>query len=190
MLIGYARVSTTDQDTEAQTNALAAAGCEKIYREHKSGGKLDRPELQRLLNHLRPGDTVIVWKLDRLTRSLRDMLTILDRINQEKAHFRSLTESIQTDTAAGAMLMQILASFAEFERTMIRERTIAGLIVARKNGRKCGRPRALTDEQESEIFRLTETRQRTATECARLFRVSPSIVSRVLSKARAKAISK
>jgi DNA invertase Pin-like site-specific DNA recombinase len=100
MLIGYARVSTTEQDTAVQTAALKSAGCEKIFREKASGGRWERPELQRLLDHLRAGDILVVWKLDRLSRSLRDVLTIMERLGEAKIGFRSLTEAIDTTTAA------------------------------------------------------------------------------------------
>ena len=105
MLIGYARVSTGDQDTAAQVAALKSAGCERIYRAKASGGRWDRPELHRLLDHLRKGDLLVVWKLDRLSRSLRDVLTIMERLAEAKSGFRSLTEVIDTTTPAGRMMM-------------------------------------------------------------------------------------
>jgi Resolvase, N terminal domain/Tn3 transposase DDE domain len=135
MLIGYARVSTNEQDTTAQASALKAAGCERIFREKATGGRWNRPELQRLLDHLRKGDVLVVWKLDRLSRSLRDVLTIMERIQEAKAGFRSLTEAIDTTTPAGRMMMQMIGSFAEFERAMLRERTRVGLESARGEGR-------------------------------------------------------
>src|SRR6202171_5657367 len=122
MQIGYARVSTGDQETAVQVAALKKAGCERIYREKASGGRWDRPELQRLLNHLRAGDVLVVWKLDRLSRSLRDVLTMMERLGEAKVGFRSLTEAIDTTTAAGRMMMQMVGAFAEFERAMLRER--------------------------------------------------------------------
>jgi len=127
MLIGYARVSTDDQDTTAQVMALKAAECERIYREKASGGRWDRPELHRLLDQLRKGDVLVVWKLDRLSRSLRDVLTLMERLGDAGAGFRSLTEAIDTTTPAGRMMMQMVGAFAEFERAMLRERTKAGL---------------------------------------------------------------
>src|ERR1700683_2981314 len=139
MLIGYARVSTNDQETATQVAALKAAGCERIYREKASGGRWDRPELHRLLDQLREDDVVVVWKLDRLSRSLRDVLTLMERIQERKAGFRSLTEAIDTTTPAGRMMMQMVGAFAEFERAMLKERTQAGLVAARKEGRIGGR---------------------------------------------------
>src|SRR6202140_1945245 len=140
MLIGYARVSTNDQETATQVAALKAAGFERIYREKASGGRWDRPELHKILDQLRKGDVLVVWKLDRLSRSLRDVLIIMERLGEAKAGFRSLTEAIDTTTPAGRMMMQMVGAFAEFERAMLRERTKAGLDAARQNGRIGGGP--------------------------------------------------
>ena len=152
MLIGYARVSTTDQDASAQVQALEAAGCQIIFTEQASGGRWDRPELQRLFSQLRRGNTLVVWKLDRLSRSLRDLLTIMERVEKAGAGFRSLTEAIDTTTPAGRMTMQLVATFAEFERAILKERTQAGLKAAREAGRIGGRRRKLKPEQEQEII--------------------------------------
>ncbi len=139
MLIGYARVSTDDQDTDAQTASLRKAGCERVFTEKASGGRWDRPELAKALEQLRAGDVLVVWKLDRLSRSLKDLLTIIERIDAVQAGFRSLTEAVDTTTPAGRMMMQMVGAFAEFERAMIRERTRAGLDAARQKGRIGGR---------------------------------------------------
>src|SRR6201984_3574110 len=162
MLIGYARVSTDDQDTAAQVAALKAAGCERIYREKASGGRWHRPELHQLLDQLRKGDVLVVWKLDRLSRSLRDVLTIMERLAEAKAGFRSLTEAIDTTTPAGRMMMQMVGAFAEFERAMLRERTRAGLDAARREGRVGGRKPKLNDQQRSEIARMVIKGDKTA----------------------------
>jgi DNA invertase Pin-like site-specific DNA recombinase len=128
MLIGYARVSRADeQDTALQKRTLKEAGVERIFEEKASGGRWDRPQLQKMLEQLRRGDVVVVWKLDRLSRSLKDLLHVMERLDQAKAGFRSLTELVDTTTSAGRMLMQMVGRFAEFERSMIRERTRAGL---------------------------------------------------------------
>jgi len=127
MLMGYARVSTRDQDTEAQIAALEKSGCELIFKEKASGARWERPELHRLLGQLRKGDMLVVWKLDRLSRSLKDLLTLMEKIGLAGAGFRSLTEAIDTTSAGGRMMMQIVGSFAEFERAMLRERTRSGL---------------------------------------------------------------
>src|SRR5437016_6349459 len=115
MLIGYARVSTNDQETATQVAAFKAAGCERIYREKASGGRWDRPELHRLLDQLRKGDVLVVWKLDRLSRSLRDVLTIMERLGEGKTGFRSLTEAIDTTTPAGRMMMLVVLWIVAFQ---------------------------------------------------------------------------
>ncbi|MCG5534311.1 recombinase family protein [Halorhodospira sp. 9621] len=137
MIIGYARVSREEQqDLAAQRDVLRQAGAERLFEEAASGGRWDRPELQRALEHLREGDVfVVVVKLDRLSRSLKDLLTLLERIESAGAGFRSLSEAIDTTTPAGRMMMQMIGSFAEYEREMIRERTRAGLEAARRRGR-------------------------------------------------------
>jgi DNA invertase Pin-like site-specific DNA recombinase len=182
MLTGYARVSTSEQETAAQVAALKAAGCERIYREKASGGRWDRPELQRLLDQLRKGDVLVVWKLDRLSRSLRDVLIIMERLADAKAGFRSLTEAIDTTTAAGRMMMQMVGAFAEFERAMLRERTKAGLDAAREQGRIGGRRPKLSPQQQAEIRKMVTRGDKTAADAARLFKVHPATVSRLLAR--------
>src|SRR4051812_19700708 len=179
MLIGYARVSTDYQDTAAQGKALQAAGCERIYREKVSGGRWDRPELHRLLDRLRRGDVLVVWKLDRLSRSLRDVLIIMERLGEMKAGFRSLTEAIDTTTPAGRMMMQMVGAFAEFERAMLRERTKIGIDSARSKGRIGGRRPKLTQQQQAEIVKMVSRGERTAADAARLFNVHPATISRI-----------
>src|SRR6516225_12076834 len=184
MLIGYARVSSNEQDTAAQVAALRAAKCERIYREQASGGRWNRPELQRLLDQLRRGDVLVVWKLDRLSRSLRDVLTIMERLAEAQAGFRSLTEAIDTTTPAGRMMMQMVGAFAEFERAMLRERTKAGLDSARREGRIGGRRAKLTTTQQKEIIRLVTKGRKTAADAARLFEVHPATISRIVAQHR------
>ena len=184
MLIGYARVSTQDQDTHAQISALKASGCELVFQEKASGGRWDRPELHRLLGQLRKDDVVVVWKLDRLSRSLKDLLLTLEKIEEAGADLQSLTEAIDTATPAGRMMMQIVGSFAEFERAMLRERTRNGLDAARKDGRVGGRRPKLTSQQQKEIVALVTSGQKTGADAARLFRVHPSTVVRLLAKYR------
>lgn len=180
MNFGYARVSTDDQITEAQLDALKASGCERVFEEHASGSRWDRPELHRMLDQLRTGDVVVVWKLDRLSRSLKDLLSIMEKIDSAGAGFRSLTEAIDTTTPAGRMMMQMVGVFAEFEREMIRERTRAGLERARKKGRHPGRKPKLSEDQRQEIRDLVKSGKRTEAEAARLFGVHRSTISRVM----------
>jgi DNA invertase Pin-like site-specific DNA recombinase len=182
MLIGYARVSKReDQDTQAQIAALTQAGCKRIFEETASGGRWDRPQLHRLLDHLRPDDVVVVWKLDRLSRSLKDMLIILERVEKAGAGFKSLTESVDTTLPAGRMMTQMLGAFAEFERAMIRERTRSGLRHAREQGRRSGRKPKLTRPQMREVIEAVTSGRKSAAEAARLFGVHPSTVSRIIA---------
>jgi DNA invertase Pin-like site-specific DNA recombinase len=188
--IGYARVSRGDsQEVAAQVEALKAAGCQKIFKEEASGGRWDRPELHRLLDQLREGDTVTVWKLDRLSRSLKDFIAILERIEQAGASFESLTEHIETHSPAGRMLAHMLGSFAEFERAMIRERTRQGLAYARSQGRTGGRRAKLSPEQKALIVNLVDSGEMKAAEAARSFKVSEATVSRLLSEHRQKVLA-
>lgn len=184
MLIGYARVSTQDQDNAAQIAALKTAGCELIFEEKVSGGRWDRPELHLLLGQLRKGDVLVVWKLDRLSRSLKDVLTLMEKVELAFAGFQSLTEAIDTTSPGGRMMMQIVGSFAEFERAMLRERTRNGLDAARKEGRIGGRRPKLKPHQVQEIIRLVSSGQKTAADIARLFSVHPATISRLLSRSK------
>jgi DNA invertase Pin-like site-specific DNA recombinase len=133
------------------------------------------------MDHVREGDILVVWKLDRLSRSLRDLLIIMDRLRETKAGFRSLTEAIDTTTSAGRMMMQMLGAFAEFERAMLRERTKAGLESARREGRIGGRRPKLSAQQQAEIVRMVNRGEKTAADAARLFKVHPATVSRLLA---------
>jgi DNA invertase Pin-like site-specific DNA recombinase len=182
MQIGYARVSTDDQNTAAQVAALKAAGCDRVYREKASGGRWDRPELHRLLDQLRKSDVLVVWKLDRLSRSLRDVLTVMERIGEAGAGFRSLTEAIDTTTPAGRMMMQMVGAFAEFERAMLKERTKAGLDAARLDGRIGGRRPKLSPQQQAEIRKMVSKGGKTGADAARLFKIHPATVSRLLAR--------
>ena len=148
MHIGYARVSTVDQNAHLQHDALTAAGCERIFTDHGvSGSEASRPELDRLLEQLRPGDTLVVWRLDRLARSLRNLLALVETLTDRGVHLRSLTESIDTGTASGRMVLSVFGALAEFERSLIVERTQAGMAAARARGVKVGRPAVVTADQ-------------------------------------------
>jgi DNA invertase Pin-like site-specific DNA recombinase len=181
MEIGYARVSTDDQDTAVQVAALKTAGCERIYREKASGGRWDRPELHRLLDQLRKGDVLVVWKLDRLSRSLRDVLTIMERLGGAGTGFRSLTEAIDTTTPAGRMMMQMVGA-------MLKKRTKAGLDAAREEGRIGGRRPKLTPQQQAEIRKMVSKGDKTAADAARLFKIHPATVSRLLARTLSSAM--
>jgi DNA invertase Pin-like site-specific DNA recombinase len=181
VIFGYERVSKLDeQDTLTQENALKAAGVEKIFKETASGGRWDRPELHRMLDQIREGDVVVVWKLDRLSRSLKDLLHIMEKIQTAEAGFKSLTEHIDTTTPAGRMLMQMVGSFAEFERAMIRERTRAGLETARAQGRIGGRKPKLSQQQKAAIIEMINSGKNSASEAAKIFNVHPATISRLL----------
>lgn len=144
MRVGYARVSTTDQNPELQLEALRRAGCEKLFTEKASGARDDRPELARVLKDvLRAGDTLVVWKLDRLARSLKKLIGTADELERAKIGLVSLTESIDTTTPGGMLTFHVFGAIAQFERALIRERTTAGLVEARRQGRKGGRPPAM-----------------------------------------------
>ena len=184
-LLGYARVSKGDEQTNLlQAKALRATGCRRIFEEAASGGRWDRPELHRMLDQLRAGDTIVVWKLDRLSRSLKDVLHIMERIAQAGAGFRSITESIDTTTPAGRMMMQMVGSFAEFERAMIRERTSAGLAAARAEGRVGGRRKKLDAAKRREIAESVITGRKSGAEMARLYNISQPTVSRIVAQHR------
>ena len=143
MKLGYARVSTDDQNLNLQRDALKNAGCERIYEEKASGGKTDRAELTHLLENVRSGDTVVVWRLDRVGRSLKHLIAVIEQLESLGVGFQSVTESIDTTTPGGKLIFHIFASLAEFERALIRERTRAGLAAARARGRQGGRPAVL-----------------------------------------------
>lgn len=171
MLVGYARVSTNDQDTALQLDALKKAGVRVVFNESGSGVG-PRPQLQRALKRLCTGDVLVVWKLDRVARSLGDLLTILDRLKSAGASIRSLTEPIDTSSPIGEFTFQILGAVAQLERSMIRERVMAGQAAARARGKRWGPPRTLTGDQEAELVQLWLTDDYTQQELADLFGVS------------------
>lgn len=146
-LIGYSRVSTGDQTADLQTDALTAAGCERIYPDICSGALDRRPQLDALLDYIRPGDVLVVWRLDRLGRSLLHLTQLVNQLNERGVGFRSLIEGFDTTTAGGKLIFHIFAALAEFERSIIRERTMAGLAAARARGRNGGRRSKLTARQ-------------------------------------------
>ncbi|HBR0320492.1 recombinase family protein [Klebsiella pneumoniae] len=165
MLIGYARVSTGDQNLDLQKNALVRAECEQIFEDTASGKNARRPGLRRAIRLLKPGDSLVVWKLDRLGRSVRDLITLVSELQDRGIHFRSLTDSIDTSTPAGRFFFHVMSALAEMERELIVERTRAGLAVAREQGRVGGRRRVMTEEVVERCRRMLEngaTRQQIA----------------------------
>lgn len=178
--IGYARVSEEDQTTALQRDALEQARCAAIFEESASGGKRDRPALRDLLDSLQEGDVLVVWKLDRLSRSLRDLLGFLEEIESKGARFQSLTEAIDTTTPAGRMVAHLIGVFAEFERSMIRERTRAGIKAAQKKGIHTGRPPRLSDAEIREIRAKVEREDWTIQHAAQTFGVHRSTIARAI----------
>jgi DNA invertase Pin-like site-specific DNA recombinase len=159
MLIGYARISTQDQDLSLQTAALEKAGCEKIFTDKISGNKADRPGLNLAISHLRPGDTLVIWKLDRLGRGVKSLIDLITKFESQKINFLSLTEKIDTSTTIGCFFFHVMASFAQMERELIIERTRAGLAAARQKGRIGGRKRLMTNskiEAAKKLFKAGE----------------------------------
>ena len=179
MKIGYARVSTRDQNLDLQLKALKKIGCQKIFREKVSGATRHRPELQRMLDQVRPGDTIIVWKLDRLARSTRDLLNTMDVLNEARAKFQSISEPwANTTTHAGKMIMTVFAGIAEFERDLIRERTGAGREAAKQRGVRFGRPKKLNAEQVKVAAQLL-SEGKPVRDIARTFNVHEATIYRL-----------
>jgi DNA invertase Pin-like site-specific DNA recombinase len=148
MKIGYARVSTKDQNLDLQLDALSQAGCEKIFKETASGALKERPQLSKMLSHLRTGDTVVVYKLDRLGRSLQHLIELVLELEKQGVYLKSICDAIDTSTPNGRLVFNIFGSLARFERELIKERTMAGLAAARARGRNGGRPKGISDESE------------------------------------------
>jgi len=179
-LLGYARVSTAEQNVGLQTDELAAVGCWKVFVDHASGALDRRPELDRVLEQLRPGDTLVVWRLDRLGRSLRHLIDTVTLLDGRGVGFRSLRESIDTTTAGGRLVFHIFAALAQFEREIIRDRTIAGLAAARARGRRGGRPSKLSADQRRTARKLYDEREHTVAQIGRILGVSRTSIYRAL----------
>lgn len=182
MLIGYARVSTYEQNLDLQLDALQKEGCEKIYTDKASGAKDDRLGLAEAIEFLREGDTLVVWKLDRLGRSLRHLIEVVNDLHKHGRLFKSLQENIDTASSGGKLIFHIFGALAEFERDVIRERTLAGLQAARERGRVGGRPRALDDKQVAMARSLLEQNGHSVGEVCRALGVSRSTLYRYLEK--------
>jgi len=181
MRVGYARVSTSEQETHLQTDALEADGCEKVYQETASGAQRDRPELMKAIEFLRSGDVLVVWKLDRLARSLRQLIETVEDLQERDIGFVSLTEGIDTTSAGGKLIFHIFGALAEFEREMIRERTVAGLKSAKARGRTLGRPPALSETQIKMARTMKAEGSLSSSEIAQQLGVSRATLYRVLS---------
>jgi DNA invertase Pin-like site-specific DNA recombinase len=182
MLIGYARVSTHEQTLNLQRDALAKAGCNKIFTDTASGARTERKGLEEALNYVRKGDTLIVWRLDRLGRSLPHLNTIMTDLEERGIGFKSLTENIDTTTSGGKLIFHIFGALAEFERNLIRERTQAGLVAARARGKRGGRPKALTSKQHGIALDLYEKRH-PIQEICRTLQISKATLYRALKTA-------
>ena len=182
MKIGYARVSTQDQSLDLQLKALKKAGCQRIFRERLSGATTrQRPEFQRMLDQTRTGDTIVVWKLDRLARSTRDLLNTMETLGETGAKFQSISEPwVNTTTHAGKMIMTVFAGIAEFERDLIRERTGAGREAAKQRGVRFGRPRKLNPDQLRLASELLD-QGKAVREIARTFKVHEATIYRLAS---------
>lgn len=181
-LLGYARVSTVDQTMALQLDALTDAGCHRVFQEKASGANERRVELASLFDHVRPGDTVVVWRLDRLGRSLRHLIDTVNALADRQVGFRSLVENIDTTTSGGKLVFHIFGALAEFERELISERTHAGLTAARARGRVGGRPSAMTPAKTIEARRMYESGEYTWEQIGEMFGVSRMTVYRHVVK--------
>ena len=181
-LLGYARVSTSEQNPDLQVDELTAAGCWKVWVEHASGSLAKRPKLDEVLEQLRPGDTLVVWRLDRLGRSLRHLIDVVTTLDERGVGFRSLRESIDTTTAGGRLVFHLFGSLAQFEREIIRDRTMAGLTAARARGRVGGRPSKLSVEQRAQARKMYDEQDLTVEQIGKVLGVSRTSIYRALAK--------
>ncbi|OWY31954.1 recombinase family protein [Herbaspirillum aquaticum] len=183
MLIGYARVSTDDQNLDLQRDALQAVGCERIFEDMVSGARADRTGLATLMSMLRAGDTVVIWRLDRLGRSLKNLIELVERLEAAKVGLRSLQENIDTTSSGGKLVFHLFGALAEFERNLIRERTQAGLRAARARGRMGGRPKRLDPAKLALALKLHRERNHTVEEICKMMGISKSTLYNYLDKA-------
>lgn len=182
MNIGYARVSTAEQNMDLQIQELENIGCEKIFQEKESGSQDDRPKLKEALKYLRQGDTLCVWKLDRLGRSLKGLIEVMQDLEDRGVQFRSITDGIDTTSAMGKFLFHIVGAFAEMERSLIQERTKAGLAAARARGRVGGRRPKVTGEDRQRILKLYDSNAMPVTEICKLYNISRQTFYNYLAK--------
>lgn len=182
MFVGYARVSTQDQNLELQVDALSKAGCEQTFQEKITGKSKDRPELSFCLKMLRAGDVLVVWKLDRLARSLKDLVEIISELEAKGVGFKSLTESIDTTSPGGKLIFHIFGALSEFEHSLIRERTLEGLKAARARGRKGGRKPSMTRSDVQKAAAMLKDPNITKKEVAEHFKVSRLTLNKSLAR--------
>lgn len=182
MLIGYARVSTADQNLDLQLDALEKAGCGRVFKDRQSGAVVKRPGLDEALSHLRPDDTLVVWKLDRLGRTARQLVVFVADLQTRGVSFQSLTDGIDTTTPAGRFFFHVMAALAEMERDLLRERTRAGLTAAKARGREGGRPPKLSDEQLAHAERLMTDPKVSHASIARTLGINRSTLYRTLAR--------
>lgn len=181
-MIGYARVSTNDQNLDLQVNALRSAGCDRVFEDHGVSGAVEkRRGLNAVLRTLRKGDTLVVWRLDRLGRSIRHLIDVITKLQTRGIEFRSVTENIDTSSAGGRMIFHVIAAMAEFERSMISERTMAGMAAARLRGQSLGRRRSLTNEQCAEAVIALKLGESLA-DVARRYNVHPRTLKRLIGR--------
>jgi DNA invertase Pin-like site-specific DNA recombinase len=180
MRIGYARVSTDDQTLDLQRDALKRAKCREVYEEQAIGKSTDRPQLESCLKSLREGDTLVVWRLDRLGRNLADLVRLIAELEQRKVNFESRAEKIETNSPTGGLVFHVFAALAEFERNLIRQRTVAGLKAARARGRKGGRPAKLSAKEIKTVRTLLKTADMPVGEIAARFGVARSTLYRTV----------
>jgi len=182
MLIGYARVSTTDQNLDLQLDALKKTGCGKIHKDYASGIKTDRNGLEAAIDSLRKGDTLVVWKLDRLGRSLRHLIEVVNLINDRGCYFRSLQENIDTGSSGGKLIFHVFGALAEFERDIIRERTKAGMAAAKSRGRVGGRPRKMDKKKIAYAKALMDSEENTVDDICSELGISRATLYRYLKE--------
>ena len=187
MLIGYARVSTDDQNLDLQRDALQQAGCDKIYTDQQSGVSTDRSGLDTVLEVARSGDTLVIWRLDRLGRSLKNLIHLVEQLERQGVGLKSLQENIDTTTSGGRLVFHLFGALAEFERNLIRERTRAGLSAARARGRQGGRPKLLDPQKRELALRLHRERQHSSADICRLMGISKSTLYNYLAEQSADA---
>jgi len=186
MLIGYARVSIDDQNLDLQMDALTKAGCERILEDNLSGAKAERPGLQEALDYGRTGDTIVVWRLDRLSRSLKDLIEMVTLLDSKGIGLKSLQEAIDTSSSSGKLIFHIFGALAEFERNLIRERTQAGLQAARARGRKGGRPKSLDKDKQALVVKLYEEKKHTIKQICQMMEISKPTLYKYVESSKAK----